>query len=135
MFWVGRTGSRNDLVQFQQQLAVSWLAQSRRQLGEIHAIATGGEFIQQLSQAIKVSPAGTWTFRWNEAFSPDKAARIPGGRHQPNIGQLGLTADKDDVAGLNVAVNETVGMQVLQAAHQLQGQGGRVDWGKPAPPG
>ena len=56
-----------------------------------------------------------------ESFGADEGLSGVNARDQPDIGQLGHPARKDDVRGFDIAVDESMTVEVLEGGDQRQG--------------
>ena len=87
------------------------------QFRKIKTILPGRHFIKHLTEAVDIGLGRTWSFRGHESFRTHERLLTPQS-HQPDISQLGLPVDKDDIGGLHVAVGQSMLMEMFQSLRQ-----------------
>ena len=109
-------GFEQDLVELHEWIGIGQFTQVRRQLREFLAVLARADLVQHLAETEEIRARRAGTFRRDEADGPDQRMRLLRARHQPDVRQLGRAPDEDDVRGLDVAVDETVIVQVFERA-------------------
>src|SRR5262245_38707534 len=90
-------------------------------VGKLLRREAGTGFVEDDTQCVKVRRGRTGTFWRDVAFSPDECATLRTRRsHKADISEFGAAAHVDNVAGLYVAVDELVAMELGQAAHNVE---------------
>ena len=79
-----------------------------RQLRELQPVATRGQFVEQLAQSVDVALRAARPFWRDESLRADETARVARARDQSDVRKLRLSVHEDDVARLDVAMDESV---------------------------
>ena len=114
---IALAGLDEHLVEFQKLLGETGLV---GQGGEVVAVFARDELIQHLAQAVEVALDAVGTFWSDETGRADIGVGLGDGRHQADVGELGLPADEHHVGRLDVAVDEVLGMQELEGLRERQ---------------
>ena len=88
--------------------------QVQRQVGEMAAVAAGADFVEHHPQRVDVRRRRARSLRRQISFRADDGTRVARVGHQPDVRQLGSALHEDDVRRFDVAVNETVLVQMRQ---------------------
>src|SRR5262245_23827254 len=83
-------------------------------------VFAGRNFVKHFAQRIDVRLRGAWPFRRDKTFRPDERLRFALLGYQPDVRQLGLAIYEDNVRGLDVAVNQTVLVQLPQSLRKRE---------------
>ena len=117
------TGFEEDFVEFEQAGVVGLSLQIRRQLREVLAVFSDGNFVEDFAQAVDVRLRGAGAFRWNVAHGADEGARFVNRRHESDVRQLRFAVHEDDVRRFDVAVHQALRVQVFQRHGQFRADG------------
>ena len=98
------------------------LPQVRGQFRELGGTLPHSGLIENLSQSKQVRRGGARSFGGQVSFGADKAGLFPQFRHQANVGELGNSADKDDVGGLDIAMAQPLVVQMAQGRRQFDAE-------------
>lgn len=97
-------GSEEDLVEFEMESAFA--GDIGRQLGKLAAVFAGGDFVEDLAEAVNVRKGPDRAFGWHEPCSADHGVRFVDLNDQTDIGKFGVAVHENDVGGLDVTMNE-----------------------------
>src|SRR5262249_12740654 len=103
--------------------AVGKLAQVFWQVREFQPVASGAHFVKYFAETEKIGLGRARTFRWGKAFRPDKRARRVRGGDQADVSQFRTTIDEDDIRGFDIAMDQTVRVQMRECIRQCQSDG------------
>jgi hypothetical protein len=92
----------------------------------------GDRLVQHHAERIKVSARRTRTFGRNIPFGPHERAPLPSPGNQADVRQLRATFDEDDVARLDVPMDQSALMQSGQSADHIERQSQAVGDGQAA---
>jgi len=101
---------------------------------EVTAILARRRLVEEPPEPEDVGLSRSGTFRRDEAFGPDEGLGLVGSRDEPDVGELRLTVDEDHVRRLDVAMHETMAMDVAQGTRELDAEREHFDQ-REAPPG
>jgi hypothetical protein len=100
-----------DLKKF---LCLGPVANFGRKLWELTAIPTGGAFIQNFAEGKEVGLGRSRAVGGKVTFRTNDRKRVAGIGHQTDIRQLGAAIDENNVGWLDVAMDQTVRVQVAE---------------------
>ena len=101
------------------------------QVREIAAILARRRLVEEPSESEDVGLRRAGPFRRNEAFRSDERLRLVGSGDQSDVGELGLSVDEDHVRRLDVAMHETMAMDVAQSVGELDAEREHLDQRQP----
>ena len=104
----------------------------QRDIGEALRGKAGAGFVKHHSQRVKVRRGRTRPFRRNIAFGPDKGSSLAIPCDQADISQFRPAVDINDVSGFNVAVDQSVPMELRQPTGNIDGQAQAIRSRQPA---
>ena len=84
------------------------------------SVLAGADFVKDLAQAVNVRLGAAGSFRRNKSFCADIRPGFVDIGDQSNVGKLGHAVNKNNVRGLDVAVNQPVFMERIQSGAQRQ---------------
>src|SRR4030095_1619262 len=92
----------------------------------------GAGLVQHNAERIEVRRGRAWSFGRDVAFRADECAAFAMRRHQTDVRQLRAAIHKDDVTGLDIAVDEIVEVELSEATHHVERKAEAVGGGKAA---
>jgi hypothetical protein len=102
------------------QAGVMGLAGWGREFGKITYLLARGHFVEDLAEAVNVRARLAWSFGRHVAFRAHKGGGLPDVRYQTDVRQLRHSMKKDDAGRLDIAVHETVFVQMMQCGSEAK---------------
>jgi len=119
---VWAAGLQHDAVDLAQEWCVGMGGQLPRDSGVLALVHAGRDLIEHLTKAVDIRRDGAWAFGRQIPGGADAGERGIDGRDEPDIGEFGGALDKDDIRGLDVAVDEILAVEDGEAAGEFEGE-------------
>ena len=112
----GFTETVDELDHRHQTFELRIRAPVRRNLGEIGSIFPCDAFVEDFAEAVEVGLRGAGAFGWNVAVGADEGAGGVGAGDEADISEFGAAVYENDVRGFDVAVDEIVGVEMVEGS-------------------
>ena len=119
---VGSTGAQEHLVELGQGGAVGQFRHAGGQFRELLAVVPGADLVEHLSRTVEVRLHGARPFRRQVAFGANERHGLFRPGDESDVGQFRNAVHEDDVRGLDVAVDQSMPVQVLERRGQREAQ-------------
>lgn len=117
---VGLAGFEEDGVEFDQLRRMALFSEIAGELRELLAVFAGADFVKHFAQTVEIGLGFARPFRWNETFGADVRARTARVRDQTDVRQLWNSVDDENVGRFDVAVDQSMSMEVRQRRRHTQ---------------
>ena len=108
---IGLARLENHRVQFEHRFVLGQIIWQR---GKVAAVPAGADFVKDFAQTVEIRLRCARPLRWNESFRSDERPRLARVGHQADVRQLGRAVHENDVRRFDIAVNQSLRVQVYQ---------------------
>jgi len=94
------------------------IPEESRQFREVHPVLPGADLVKHFAEAEDVCLGGARTFRREKTFRAHKRDACVQPGHETDVGQLWHASHEDDIRWLDIAMNQTVLVEMIQGGRQ-----------------